>query len=189
VTLKLFAIYIGGEHPRANIEVHDMRFVAASDLHGTHAELLRQWWGRPGSLHIDCWAELTQADGYEIALRPEPFDGPERLYYVNLGGYDGVDFAEKHRNVFVVADTLARAKARALKRAAGWLEPHRDEIYEAEQAFALDAPAAAQQLHIHLAPKLLAGDPAFSCDYTPIRGPAGQKREAVQMTGVTELGT
>jgi len=166
--LKLFAIYIGGEHPRANIEVHDIRFVVAGTIDQTHDDLRAQWWGRPGTLHIDCWSAISHADGYSVTLSPEPFAGPEKLYYVNLGGYDGVDFAEKHRNVFVVADTLAGAKARAIKRAADWIEPHRDDMYEAEQAFALDAAASTQRLYIHLTPGLLTGDPAFTCHYKPI---------------------
>ena len=168
--MKLFAIYIGGEHPGANIEVHDMRFVVAADH---RSDLRRLCWpsggASPGSLHVDCWAEIAQADGYEVILRPEPFEGPERLYYVNLGGYDGVNFAEQHRNVFVVADSLPAAKARAIQRAADWTDAHRDEMYEAEQAFALDAAAEAQRLHIHLTPSLMTGDPAFTCHYTPIR--------------------
>jgi hypothetical protein len=167
--LKLFAIYIGGEHPGANIEVHDMRFVVAPTIEATREELLRQWWGKPGSLHIDCWAEVSHADGYEVSLRPEPFDGSERLYYVNLGGYDGVDFAEKHRNVFVVADSLSGAKSRAIKLAKGWSDPHRDEMYEAEQAFALTEAASAERLHIHLTAGLQAGPLPFTCRYTPLR--------------------
>jgi hypothetical protein len=167
--MKLFAIYIGGEHPGANIEVHDMRFVAAPTIEATYPTLLAQWWGREGSLHVDCWSEISQADGYEVSLRAEPYEGKEKLYYVNLGGYDGVAFAEQHRNVFVVADTLSAAKARAIKRASDWTDAHRDEMYEAEQAFALDAAAQAQRLHIHLTPRLMSGDPAFTCRYTPLR--------------------
>ena len=167
--MKLFAIYIGGEHPGANIEVHDIRFVAAETIEATYAALVAQWWGKPGSLHIDCWSEIGQADGYEVSLRPEPFEGPEQLYYVNLGGYDGVAFAEQHRNVFVVAEDLTAAKARAIKLAAGWKDAHRDDMYEAEQAFALDAAVEAERLHIHLTPSLMTGDPAFTCRYTPIR--------------------
>ncbi|CAN5149890.1 DUF1543 domain-containing protein [soil metagenome] len=167
--MKLFAIYIGGEHPRANIEVHDMRFVVAPSITETYDELRRQWWGRPGSLHIDCWAEISHADGYDVTLRPEPFYGSEKLYYVNLGGYDQSDFSEKHRNVFVVADTVVRAKTRAIKRVQGWDQPHRDDIYEAEQAFALTEAASARRLHIHLAPSLQQGDPPFTCEYTPVR--------------------
>lgn len=167
--MKLFAIYIGGEHPGANIEVHDMRFVVAPTLEATYPTLLRQWWGKPGSLHVDCWAEVAHADGYEVSLRPEPFAGAERLYYVNLGGYDGVDFAEKHRNVFVVADSLGGAKSRALKLARDWTDAHRDEMYEAEQAFALDDVAAELRLYIHLTPGLLSGPLDFTCRYTPLR--------------------
>ena len=167
--MKLFAIYIGGEHPGANIEVHDIRFIVAETIEATHDALLAQWWGKPGSLHIDCWSEIGRADGYEVSLRPEPFEGPERLYYVNLGGYDGQGFSEQHRNVFVVADSLAAAKSRAIKRATGWTDAHRDDMYEAEQAFALDAAAMEQRLHIHLTPSLMTGDPDFTCRYLPIR--------------------
>jgi hypothetical protein len=167
--MKLFAIYIGGEHPAANIEVHDIRFVVADGIEGTHRALLAQWWGKPGSLHIDCWSEIARADGYEVTLRAEPFEGPERLYYVNLGGYDGRTFAEQHRNVFVVANDVRAAKARALTLAAGWRDGHRDDMYEAEQAFALDKTVVGERLHIHLTPSLTSGDPAFTCRYTPIR--------------------
>lgn len=169
MTMKLFAIYIGGEHPRANIEVHDMRFVAALSIAETYEALKRQWWGRPGSLHIDCWSEVAHADGFEISLRPDPFEGPEQLYYVNLGGYDRTSFSEQHRNVFVVAESLPQAKARAIKRAKGWVEPHRDDIYEAEQAFALSDTALDHRLHIHLRSAAGASDPPFTCAYTPIR--------------------
>ncbi|CAN5466499.1 DUF1543 domain-containing protein [soil metagenome] len=145
-----------------------MRFVVAPTIEATYGSLRTQWWGSPGSLHIDCWSDISHADGYDVSLRSEPFAGAERLYYVNLGGYDGVDFAEKHRNVFVVADTLGRAKAKAIRRAAGWSEPHRDDIYEADRAFALDEAAAAERLYIHLTPSALNRDPAFVCRYTPI---------------------
>jgi len=166
--MKLFAIYVGGEAVGANIELHDMRFVVAPSILETYDELRRQWWGIPKSLHIDCWAEIDHADGYDVSLRLEPFAGPERLYYVNLGGYAG-EFSEQHKNVFVVADTIVKAKARALKAAKGWREPHRDEMYEAEQAFSLSDTGRDQQLFIHLTPSSLMRDLAFTCDYVPIR--------------------
>ncbi|KAK0338417.1 hypothetical protein LTR94_038759, partial [Friedmanniomyces endolithicus] len=64
---------------------------------------------------------------------------------------------------------LAGAKARAIRRAAGWRDAHRDDLYEAEQAFALDAAAQGERLHIHLTPSLMSDDPAFACRYMPIR--------------------
>jgi hypothetical protein len=167
--MKLFAIYIGGEFEGADIELHDMRFVVAPTITDTYDELRRQWWGIPKSLHIDCWAEIDHVDGYDISLHPEPFAGPERLYYVNLGGYVADEFIEKHKNVFVVAASVPAAKARALRMVTGWREPHRDEMYEAEQAFAIGDADGMQQLHIHLAQSALSKDLAFTCDYTPIR--------------------
>ena len=167
--MKLFAIYIGGEVAGGNIEVHDMRFVVAPSIAETHTELKRQWWGIPKTLHIDCWAEIDHADGYDIQLRPESSIAEEKLYYVNLGGYDKSKFIEMHQNIFVVAKSVKEAKARAIKHAKGWHAPHRDEMYEAEQALALNRSAEESSLHIHLTPTLLARPLGFFCDYQPLR--------------------
>lgn len=169
--MKLFAIYVGGEIEGANIELHDMRFVVAPSIGDTYDELRRQWWGIPKSLHIDCWAELSHVDGYDVELRPEPFLGPEKLYYINLGGYDSGEFLEKHKNVFLVAITLTDAKKRALKEARPWSIAHRDEMYEAEQAFSLNDVGSGQRLYVHLRKTPDARDFAFTCNYTPIRTP------------------
>lgn len=173
--MKLFALYIGGEHPRANIELHDMRFVVAPSVKETHDELRKQWWGTPDSLHLDCWAEVTHADGYDVELKPEPFPGKEKLYYVNLGGYDESDFIERHKNVFVVARNLAGAKTRALHINRGWKQLHRDELYEAEQAFCLADAASERRLYIHLVASTLARNVEFTCKYTTLkkRAPRG----------------
>lgn len=168
--MRLFAIYIGGEHPSARIEIHDMRFVIANTLQETHDALRAQWWGTPGTLHIDCWAEIDHADGYDIVLAFEPVAQPEKLYYVNLGGYDPARFAEQHKNMFVVARSAAAAETRALATISDWKDPHRDDLYEAEQAFALDQ---VEGLFIHLRARLDAtsdhAQPRFSCRYTPLK--------------------
>jgi hypothetical protein len=167
--VKLFAIYIGGEVAGGNIEVHDMRFIAAPSLTDTYSELKRQWWGIPKTLHIDCWAELDHADGHDITLRPEPSRANQKLYYVNVGGYDKARFLEQHQNVFVVATSVAEAKGRAMKYAKGWDALHRDDLYEAEQVFSLDRSIAESRLHIHLTPTALERQFTFSCAYTPLR--------------------
>lgn len=166
--MKLFAIYIGGEHPKANIEVHDIRFVAADSFAETHDQLRADWWGKPGTLHVDCWAEITHVDGYAVALSAEPSQGPEKLYFVNLGGYDEAAFAEKHRSLFVVAVSAAEAKTKALRSASGWKDAHRDDFYEAEQAFALDTMIGGR-LHIHLTPGSIQEAQRFTCRFTPLK--------------------
>jgi hypothetical protein len=166
--MKLFAIYIGGEMQGANIEVHDMRFVAAESMSDTYAELRRQWWGIKKSLHVDCWAAIESADGYAVSLQQKPYAGAEKLYYVNLGGYDKGEFLEKHKNAFVVASSVDEAKARAKKLAKEWDQPHRDDMYEAEKAFALDNIFAGQRLFIHLKATPGIPDFGFTCDYKRI---------------------
>ena len=170
--MKLFAIYIGGEFPGANIELHDMRFVVAQSIADTYDDLRRQWWGTPKSLHVDCWAELSHVDGHDVELRPEPFAGPEKLYYVNLGGYDSSEFLEQHKNVFIVATSVPEAKKRAIKEARHWTEGHRDEMYEAEQIFSLSDVGNESKLYVHLTRSVEARPLSFTCDYTPVRKPA-----------------
>lgn len=167
--MKLFAIYVGGEFEGANIELHDMRFVVAPSISETYDELRRQWWGKPKSLHIDCWAELDHVDGYDVTLRTDPYLGTQRLFYVNLGGYDSREFLEVHRNAFIVADTVAQAKYRAMKTVKHWREPHRDDLYEAEQAFALTDVARETHLYVHLKKTSQTRALAFTCDYMPIK--------------------
>ncbi|MDV3455785.1 DUF1543 domain-containing protein [Sphingomonas sp. HF-S4] len=166
--MKLFAIYIGGEHPAAHIEVHDVRFLVAETIKDTYDRLRAEWWGTPGTLHIDCWAEISHADGYDVALRREPSNGAEKLWFVNLGGYDGRDFAEQHKNMFVVALSAKDAKTRALATIVDWKDAHRDDIYEAELAFALDSKVG-DGLHIHLSPAERTASPRFTCRYVPLK--------------------
>ncbi len=166
--MKLFAVYIGGEAAGANIEVHDMRFVIGESLEDTYDELRNQWWGIPKSLHLDCWSELTRADGYRITLKREPNIGEDKLYYVNLGGYDPEHFTEMHKNMFVVAPTQSKAKVRALKTVRHWTSFHQDEIFEAEQSFCINSILPEQSWYIHLE-KIDDESPAsFVCAYMRI---------------------
>jgi len=166
--MKLFAVYIGGEFKGANIELHDMRFVLADSIDDTHDELRRQWWGIPESLHLDCWSELTQADGYKITLKNEPANDSKKLFYVNLGGYDPAHFTELHKNMFVVSETESKAKVRALKTVRNWDAFHKDDMFEAEQSFCINQSVEGKNWYIHLE-KIDDETPSpFTCFYKAI---------------------
>ena len=87
--MKLFAVFVGGNLPRANIELHDLRFVTGETIKDTVPQLRAAWWGTPASLHIDGYAELTHAEGrrIEIAPGPAPANADARLWFINVGGY------------------------------------------------------------------------------------------------------
>ena len=166
--MKLFAVYVGGEMEGAHIELHDMRFVIAETLEDTYQPLKDTWWGKPGTLHIDCWSELTRADGYAITLRREPSPDTHKLFYVNLGGYDARYFTELHQNSFVVAETESKAKVKALKTIRHWNSFHKDDIYEAERCFCVGSAMDGEAWFIHLE-KIEDESPApFTCRYKKI---------------------
>ena len=90
--MKLFMSYVGGSFRNSNTELHDVRFTVGEGIRDCYANLRAQWWGDPKSLHLDCWGEVNQADGYDIVLVSEPpASTDERLFFANLGGYS-VDF-------------------------------------------------------------------------------------------------
>jgi hypothetical protein len=131
--MKLFAFYIGGETPNSLIELHDVRVLAAERMEDAYDAIRKSWWGTPESLHLDCWGELTSADGHNITLEKEPPQGEDKLWFVNLGGYDPDDFNELHKNVFVVAPSESKAKVRALKTILHWKQHHKDNLSEVEK--------------------------------------------------------
>ena len=137
----LHVVMLGGTHPRARIELHDVAFVDVQRLEDAHDELRRQWFGDPRGVHIDSWMEVDGVDGYQVRFSdaaPAP-DAP-RLYFLNLGGYVAGEFGEAHRYLLVVAADAARAKARArvLARGVRWDLPHVDAVLEVDDCLPVD---------------------------------------------------
>ncbi len=166
--MKLFITYIGGRADGANIELHDVRFVIGENIEACHQQLRDQWWGRPKSLHIDCWGALDYADGYDISVEQQPSTHTQHLYFINMGGYDPAQFAELHKNIFLVAESEAIAKERALKAIEGWHLPHKDYSYEVDTIVSLSDVAKEKGLYIHLKKSAQEKPFIFKCDYTQV---------------------
>jgi hypothetical protein len=64
----------------------------------------------------------------------------QKLFFVNLGGYDPAEFTELHRNVLIVAPDEKTAKAKAKTQISHWQKPHRDRLFEIEKALDVSAP-------------------------------------------------
>ncbi len=168
--MQLFIIYIGGSHSQSLIELHDIRFVIADCIEETYDILRQNWWGTPKSLHLDAWGVLKSADGYSIHLSEElPEDPTNKLYFVNLGGYDSTQFTELHKNVFVVAKDEQDAKQKAVQQVKDWESPHKDYLHEVDGFVDLDELIKKQYKgYIHLKKETGTKPFEFICKYTPI---------------------
>ncbi|WPP02141.1 DUF1543 domain-containing protein [Pseudomonas sp. HR96] len=136
----LFVVMLGGKHPRANIEVHDVVFVLAERLDQAYPQLREAWFGSAKGVHIDAWMAVDGVAGWQVRmsdLAPGP-DEP-RLYFINLGGYEPGAFGEAHRYELVVArnKTEAKAQARAGMRR-GWQQGHLDALLDVDDCIPID---------------------------------------------------
>lgn len=167
--MKLFMFYVGGDCGNSNVELHDVRFSIGDTFEDCFDDLRSQWWGDPQSLHLDCWGEVNHADGYDVALTTErPGQSAERLFFVNLGGYDPRQFSELHRNVLVVARDAPSAKTKSLKLIANWNLPHKDGLFEIEKAVDVGAAMERRGYFLQLSEAIVEKPFAFTCDYLSI---------------------
>jgi hypothetical protein len=167
-TMKLFIIYIGGAHEKSLIELHDMRFIIAEKIEDTYDALRNSWWGTPKSLHLDAWGVLEHADGYDIEIKNEPSsDNRNKLYFVNLGGYDSNEFTELHKNVFIVAKSELAAKEKAKNQIVDWQSPHRDYQFDIDKIIEVE-DFSGGNYYIHLTKTENNKPFQFICKYEPI---------------------
>ena len=109
---SLFMVMLGGRHARANTEVHDVVFAVADSLEESYPQLKNAWFGEQKGLHIDAWMQVEGVESagkkYQIQFSDaQPQAEDEKLWLINLGGYDTREFGELHRYVLVVAPHAA----------------------------------------------------------------------------------
>ncbi|HBK49800.1 MULTISPECIES: DUF1543 domain-containing protein [Pseudomonas] len=136
----LYVVMLGGRHPRANIEVHDVLFAQADSLEQAYPHLRQAWFGSRTGLHIDAWMEVDGIDRYRVAfsqVAPGPHD--PRLFFINLGGYEPGVFGEAHHYLLVVARDKAEARQLGKQRLqADWLKPHTDAVLDVDDCLPID---------------------------------------------------
>lgn len=167
--MKLFVVIVGGEVEGCHVELHDTRFVAGDRIEDCYDALKAQWWGTPASLHLDAWGPLEWADGYGVEIEPanDAGDDLQRLWFLNLGGYDPQRFAELHHDLFMVAPDWRSAKTRALAEVRNWASPHKDNAFDVERALDV-ASAVGRNWRLKLTPDPAPRPFAFEARYVPI---------------------
>ncbi len=166
--MKLFAVFVGGNHPRANVELHDVRFVTGETLEDTVPQLRAAWWGKPSSLHIDGYAELTHVDGrpIEIVRGPAPATPETALWFINIGGYTPDLFGEQHHYLFLTGSNKAEVWARARSLSPDWTARHKDNFATVDDILEVNSLLGTDRLHIRIgAPEPGAPGPRIVSDY------------------------
>ena len=142
---------LGGRAEKANIELHDVRWVVGSKIEDTYDTLRKDWFGSPKGLHIDSYKKIKYIDGYKINLINFKKDkiyknqlvknneSKNYLWFVNIGGYNPTSMQEKHEFGLVTASTKIEAKNIAKSK---WLigckKKHKDDIASLEMLFCCD---------------------------------------------------
>ena len=137
----LFLVVVGGRSPKANIELHDVRWVIGTKIEDTFDQLRNDWFGSNNGFHIDSYKKIDSIDGYKINLRNKVNResknkilkkvriSDKKLWFVNIGGYDPSSMQEKHEFGLVVASSPSEAKNKAKSK---WLidckKKHKDDI-------------------------------------------------------------
>ena len=144
----LYLFYVGGNAGKSNIEVHDIQFVVAESVEAAIPHLQAAWFGDADKLHLDGYQIVRWVGGYDVQLSPERSTAPQKLYFVNVGGYSPDTLAELHDFGLFVAPNAAAAKQQALATLlVGAVEQHKDNLKEVDNQLHLDK---LQGYHIHL---------------------------------------
>jgi len=146
----LYLVVLGGRARKANVELHDVRWVVGSKIEDTYDTLRKQWFGSPKGLHIDSYKRIKYIDGYKINLINFEKDklgkkklvknkAKKNLWFVNIGGYSPISMQEKHEFGLVAARSKLEAKNIAKSK---WLigckKKHKDDIASLEMLLCCD---------------------------------------------------
>ncbi|MBD8612135.1 DUF1543 domain-containing protein [Pseudomonas putida] len=136
----LYIVLLGGKHPKARIEVHDIACAVADDLQATYPQLRADWFGSQKGLHIDAWMAVDGIEQWKVEFSPlAPAAGSPRLYVINLGGYEAQAFGEAHHYVLVVAQAPREAKNKARRQCLEhWRQSHTDAVLDVDDCVPID---------------------------------------------------
>lgn len=141
---NLFMVMLGGRHARANTEVHDVVFTVGETLEETYPQLKNAWFAEQKGLHIDAWMQIkcvkNAGKNYQIQLSHAQASILEnKLWLINLGGYDVREFGELHRYILIIAENADLAKQRGKAHfAQHWQKQHTDRVVDVDDCVPID---------------------------------------------------
>lgn len=142
---SLYIALLGGKHANANIEVHDLIPVIASDISSSFPYFQQQWFGLKNGLHVDSWMKINgvsyQGKNYQIHISDTPIETQKlKLFLINLGAYIPEQFGEIHKYVVVAGKDENDAKEQGkLVIESNWLKSHTDAVLDVDDFLILES--------------------------------------------------
>jgi len=111
---SLFMVMLGCSPAGRLTEQHDVFFGIGKNLKELVPDMKTFWTEAKGKIHIDAWRKVSFVDSFkiEVVSQEENLSNPEKLFFINLGGYKENEFEEYHYKVL----TVAKNKAEAIKK-------------------------------------------------------------------------
>jgi hypothetical protein len=111
---SLFMVILGCTPAGRLTEQHDIFFGIGKNLKELVPDMKTFWPEAKGKIHIDAWRKVSFVDSFkvEVVSPEENLSNPEKLFFINLGGYKENEFEEYHYKVL----TVAKNKAEAIKK-------------------------------------------------------------------------
>jgi len=110
--VKLYMLMLGCKPKGRFTEQHDIFFGIGNSLKDMVPQMKIFWPEAKGQIHIDAWREVTVVDDFsiEVVAKNEIINTfPEKLFFINLGGYKENEFEEYHYKLLAVAENLGAA--------------------------------------------------------------------------------
>lgn len=132
-TPKLFMLLLGCKPPGRHTEQHDIFFGIANHLKELVPAIKQFWPEANGKIHLDAYRIVSHVEGYKVTVveKTGSNQAGQRLFFLNLGGYQSNVFEEIHYKMLMVSPNKATATAQAKSSAffAQYFSPHVDDKY------------------------------------------------------------
>lgn len=140
----LYYLILGATPSGRHTEQHDVFFWIGDNLRDAKEDIKAFWPEAAGKIHIDAWRKITYVGGYKVRIvNRHEITQPEKLFFLNLGGYLEGHFQEFHHQKLLVASTIGDA-VKNVKKTAFYKEynPNKKASSHIDDKYALDVDDA-----------------------------------------------
>lgn len=135
--ISLYMMLLGCRPEGRLIEQHDIFFAIGDSMQSLVPEIKKFWPEAKGVIHVDAWRRISQVGNFKIEVikKDQSLISQQKLFFINLGGYNPGEFDEFHFKILIVAkdksEAIKQAKSTKFYKQMGFkgAESHIDDKY------------------------------------------------------------